>query len=63
MTAIGPTLETQRLILRPPCADDFEPWCAFMADEQAAQHIGGLQTPSVVWRALCSVTGAWTISG
>ncbi|MDP3632561.1 GNAT family N-acetyltransferase [Phenylobacterium sp.] len=63
MTAIGPTLETDRLILRPPCAADFEPWCAFMADEEAARHIGGLQAPSVVWRALCSVTGAWTISG
>lgn len=60
---IGPTLETERLILRPPTREDFEPWCAFMADEEAARHIGGLQSPPVAWRGLCTVTGAWTIEG
>lgn len=60
---IGPTLETDRLILRPPTREDFEPWCAFMADEEAARHIGGLQSPAVAWRGLCTVTGAWTIEG
>ena len=33
---LGPTLETDRLILRPPEAQDFEPWAAFGADEEAA---------------------------
>lgn len=60
---IGPTLETDRLILRPPVREDFEPWCAFMADEEAARHIGGLQSPAVAWRGLCTVTGAWSIEG
>lgn len=61
--AIGPTLETERLILRPPAACDFEAWVAFMADEPAARHIGGVQSREVVWRSLCSVTGAWIIAG
>ncbi len=61
--AIGPTLETERLILRPPTAADFEPWVTYMADEEAARYIGGLQPREVVWRSLCLVTGAWTIAG
>ncbi|KCZ91587.1 GNAT family N-acetyltransferase [Hyphomonas johnsonii] len=61
--AIGPTLETGRLILRPPRAEDFGGFCALMDDAASAEFIGGVQTPSVVWRSLCTMTGAWTISG
>ncbi len=61
--AIGPTLETDRLILRPPSAEDFEPWVAFGADADVARYLGGLQTPAMVWRSLCAVTGSWTING
>ena len=43
-------LETERLILRPPQAGDFEPWAAFIADEEAARHIGGTQARPVAWR-------------
>ena len=32
MVVLGPTLETDRLLLRPPCAEDFGAWAAFMAD-------------------------------
>ncbi len=41
MSQIGPTLETPRLILRPPEAADFEPWAAFAADPVAARFLGG----------------------
>lgn len=61
--AIGPTLETNRLILRPPAAQDFDGFCALMADEDAARHIGGQQTPPMVWRGLCTLTGSWVING
>lgn len=61
--AIGPTLETERLILRPPTSDDFQPWCAFHADEVVMEHLGGVQGPELTWRSLCGMTGAWTISG
>lgn len=60
---IGPVLETPRLILRPPQAEDFDGFCALAADPEAARFIGGVQPREVVWRQLCTVTGAWTISG
>jgi RimJ/RimL family protein N-acetyltransferase len=61
--SIGPTLETERLILRPPTADDLEPWVVFGADAEVARFIGGVQTPAMVWRTMCAVAGAWTING
>ena len=35
---LGPTLETARLILRPPEPGDFEPYAAFMGDGEALQR-------------------------
>jgi RimJ/RimL family protein N-acetyltransferase len=61
--SIGPTLETDRLILRPPAAEDFEAWAAFAADPEVAQFIGGVQPRPMAWRGLCQVTGSWTING
>jgi RimJ/RimL family protein N-acetyltransferase len=60
---IGPTLETERLVLRPPKAIDFEPWAAFAADPEASQFLGGVQSRALAWRSICVVTGAWTING
>ena len=59
----GPILETPRLILRPPQAEDFEPWAAFHADEEAMRHIGGVQGREMTWRSVCAMAGAWTIRG
>ena len=61
--AIGPTIETERLILRPPRAEDFDSWCAFHADEEVMRHLGGVQGPELTWRSMCAMTGAWTIEG
>jgi RimJ/RimL family protein N-acetyltransferase len=63
MVTPEPKLETDRLILRPPIAEDFEAWAAFAADEETMRHLGGVQPRSVAWRGICSVTGAWTIRG
>lgn len=60
---LGPTLETARLILRPPTMADFEPWCAFSADEEAARYIGGVGTPPQVWRSMMTMAGAWALEG
>lgn len=60
---LGTVIETPRLILKVPTLEEFEPWCAFMADAEAAQYIGKAQPPSVVWRAICSIIGAWQTSG
>jgi RimJ/RimL family protein N-acetyltransferase len=63
MSPLGPTLETERLILRPPIAEDFEPWAAFVADEEASRFLGGAQPRPVAWRIMATMTGAWTLSG
>lgn len=59
----GVLIETERLILRPPQAEDFGGFCELMADETSARFIGGVQPREVVWRTLCVMSGAWTING
>ena len=61
--SIGPTLETERLILRPPTGEDFEPWAAFAAHPEVAHFIGGVQPRAMAWRQLCQTAGSWTING
>lgn len=56
-------LETARLLLRVPGAEDFEAWAHFMADEEATRHIGGTQVRPVAWRSFASVLGAWHLQG
>lgn len=60
---LGPTLETPRLLLRPPCAADFPAWAAFMADPEATRFLGGPQPLAGAWRSLAIMTGSWVISG
>ena len=55
-------LETERLILRPPRPEDFEPYAAYMADD-ASRFIGGPQARSQAWRGFMSIAGAWAMSG
>ena len=63
MTTPTPTLETDRLILRAPRQEDFEPWAAFSADSEAMRHLGGAQARAMAWRGMCTMTGAWTVRG
>jgi RimJ/RimL family protein N-acetyltransferase len=60
---LGPTLITERLILRPPVAEDFDPYAQLMADEATARYIGGVQPRSVAWRGFMTIAGAWAING
>ena len=61
--ALGPTLTTQRLILRPPTQDDFPAFAEMMSDQEHVRFIGGAMPPSVAWRQLAAITGAWTLRG
>lgn len=61
--APGPTLETQRLILRPTQAEDFEPWAAFMADAESTRFLGGVQPRALAWRSFLTMVGAWQVQG
>ncbi len=58
-----PLLETDRLILRPTALEDFPRWAELMVDPLATRYIGGAQTPSMAWRSLMAMAGAWTLTG
>lgn len=57
------TILTDRLLLRPPLAEDFEGWSGFMADAESTRFLGGVQAASTGWRGFLSVVGAWQIQG
>ncbi|WP_374297416.1 GNAT family N-acetyltransferase [Sphingomonas sp.] len=59
----GPVLFTERLILRPPVAEDFEAWAAFHAEPETMRFLGGVQPRGTAWRGLCTMAGAWSIRG
>lgn len=59
----GPVLETNRLILRPPIAEDFEPWAASMSDEEVMRFMGGVKTRPLAWRAIATMCGGWVLRG
>jgi RimJ/RimL family protein N-acetyltransferase len=63
MIAPGPTLETDRLILRPTAAHDLDGFAELLGDEQASRYIGGRQARSGAWRQLCTMAGSWTLNG
>jgi RimJ/RimL family protein N-acetyltransferase len=56
-------LDTPRLVLRPPRADDLDAWAAMMADEPTARFIGGVMPRSLCWRQLMTMIGAWHAHG
>jgi RimJ/RimL family protein N-acetyltransferase len=60
---MGNVIETERLLLRPPLYEDFGPWAAMMADEQAARFIGGVQPANIAWRGLMAMAGSWQLTG
>jgi RimJ/RimL family protein N-acetyltransferase len=60
---IGPTLQTDRLTLRPPTPEDFEAWANWSSDPQAMLHLGGVQPRPVAWRGFLSTVGGWVVQG
>jgi RimJ/RimL family protein N-acetyltransferase len=58
-----PVLETERLILRAPEPQDFEPWAAFCADPEAARFLGGVQDRVGAWRIMSTMAGGWMSRG
>jgi RimJ/RimL family protein N-acetyltransferase len=60
---LGPTLQTRRLILRPPVMSDFPRWAEMMLDTEAARFLGGVQPPEVTWRLFMTMAGAWSLTG
>ena len=62
MTNVGPTLETERLLLRVPEAGDFERFAAMLADPSSV-HIGGPVSRHDAWRRFLQMPGAWMLQG
>jgi RimJ/RimL family protein N-acetyltransferase len=63
VAGFGPTLETERLILRVPQAGDFERYAELLADEEAARFIGGALPRAAAWRRFLQMPGAWLVQG
>lgn len=61
MAAI-PTLETERLTLRAPTAEDFPAIAAFYASDRS-QFVGGPLNADRAWRQLAAEIGHWTLRG
>ncbi|KZL19475.1 hypothetical protein PsAD2_01753 [Pseudovibrio axinellae] len=61
MTAI-PTLETQRLILRPPCMEDWPDNLALMRSERS-KFMGGPVPRYVAWGIFCHDIAQWSLMG
>ena len=68
MSALGaigagaPTLVTERLVLRPHGAEDFEPYADFMASERA-RHMGGPMDRALAWYEFASDVSQWPLHG
>lgn len=59
----GPTLTTDRLILRPPTQDDFPAFADMMSDSDHVRFIGGSQPRATAWRSWATVAGSWSLLG
>jgi RimJ/RimL family protein N-acetyltransferase len=60
---LGPTLESPRLVLRPPTQGDFADFAAFCADEEVMRTLGGVVPPHGAWRQMATIAGAWALQG
>ena len=63
MTALGPTLTSDRLVLHPPNKGDFDEFVALVGDPTAMAYIGGPQSRQVAWRTFTQMAGHWAIYG
>lgn len=60
---LGPTLETSRLILRPPQQADFDDWADFYGDDENLRFVGGGQGRDAAWRFMATMAGSWALLG
>jgi RimJ/RimL family protein N-acetyltransferase len=63
VTSIGPTIETPRLILRPPTQADLDGFAAMAQEAETMRFIGGVMPRHGAWRAMATLTGAWSLQG
>ncbi len=56
-------ITTDRLILRPPMAEDFDAYADYVSDPEGMAMIGGAQSRPVAWRSFMTYVGAWAATG
>jgi RimJ/RimL family protein N-acetyltransferase len=59
---LGPILETERLILRPPLLEDFDAWAEMMLDPDT-RFVGGPIPRPLAWRGFTHAAGSWALQG
>src|SRR3546814_20290662 len=59
----GPLLVTERLILRPPAAEDFDAFAEMCAEPETMTYLGGACPRAQAWRNWSTIAGAWHIRG
>ncbi len=62
-TLTGPTLETARLLLRPPIEADLDGWAELTADSEVMRFIGAPGPRLVAWRSMAAHAGMWALRG
>ena len=55
-------IETERLILRQPILQDYEPGAAFLASDRT-KYMGGKRNAQEAWRSLAAMAGHWALRG
>lgn len=60
---LGPTLTTERLILRAPQQSDFDGFAAMGLEEETNRFIGGVKARDASWRGMATLTGSWALLG
>jgi RimJ/RimL family protein N-acetyltransferase len=58
-----PTIETERLLLRGPKAEDFPVYRDFFVDADASEFYGGPMEADRAWRVLAADLGHWALRG
>lgn len=58
----APTLETERLVLRPMAQGDWPDYCAMMGSERAV-YMGGPFEPRAAWGMFCHDAAGWALFG
>ena len=56
------SLETPRLLLRTPIAEDFPRYAEFSADPVTMEHLGGPQHEADAWRGFAGLCGLWCLT-
>lgn len=56
-------LNTSRLHLRPPVAEDFEAYAQICADPKVMKYLGGPMDRLAAWRHLATLVGHWHLRG